>query len=166
MRRGRRDDFTRRLVREARLAPEDLILPVFVREGTNVAEPVPSMPGVTRVSVDRLFPVVEQALTLGIPAIALVPAVESALKTAGAEEAYNPKGLVPPAVRELKQRFPEMGVITDIALDPRHGGHFLSADFAIDDEDRINKIVGGKDILAHQAAREVVAAHAARGKTA
>ena len=118
MRRARRDDFTRRLVREARLAPEDLILPVFVREGANVAEAVATMPGVTRVSVDRLFPIVEQALTLGIPAIALFPAVDSALKTAGAEEAFNPKGLVPRCVRELKQRFPEMGVITDIALDP------------------------------------------------
>src|SRR5690348_9926213 len=91
MRRGRRDDFTRRLIREARLAPDDLILPVFVREGTNVAEPVATMPGVTRVSVDRLFPVVEQALTLGIPAVALFPAVENHLKTAGAEEAFNAK---------------------------------------------------------------------------
>ena len=118
MRRGRRDDFTRRLVREARLAPDDLILPVFVREGSNVAEPVTSMPGVTRVSVDRLLPIVEQALTLGIPAIALFPAVESTLKTAGAEEAYNAKGLVPRCVREVKKRFPEIGVITDIALDP------------------------------------------------
>ena len=111
MRRGRRDDFTRRLVREARLAPDDLILPVFVREGSNVAEPVTSMPGVTRVSVDRLLPVVEQALTLGIPAIALFPAVESTLKTAGAEEAYNAKGLVPRCVREVKKRFPDVGLL-------------------------------------------------------
>jgi porphobilinogen synthase len=118
MRRARRDDFTRRLVREARLSADDLILPVFVREGSNVAEPVASMPGVTRVSVDRLLPVVEQALTLGIPAIALFPVIDGSLKTAGAEEAFNAKGLVPRCVRELKKRFPEMGVITDIALDP------------------------------------------------
>jgi len=137
MRRGRRDDFTRRLVREARLAPDDLIFPVFVREGTNVAEPVPSMPGVTRVSVDRLFPVVEQALTLGIPAIALFPAVEGSLKTAGAEEAFNPKGLVPRCVRELKKRFPEMGVITDVALDPYtiHGQDGLVDEASGDGED-------------------------------
>ena len=118
MRRSRRDDFSRRLVRESRLAPEDLILPVFVREGTNVVEDVSSMPGVTRTSVDRLLPVVEQALTLGIPAIALFPVVDNPLKTAGAEEAWNPRGLVPRTVREVKKRFPEMGVITDIALDP------------------------------------------------
>src|SRR6478736_4741184 len=104
MRRARRDDFTRRLVREARLAPDDLILPVFVREGKGASEPVASMPGVFRHSIDKVLPVVEQALTLGIPA--------------KAEEAYNPKGLVPRVVREIKKRFPEIGVITDIALDP------------------------------------------------
>jgi porphobilinogen synthase len=118
MRRARRDDFSRRLVRESRLSPDDLILPVFVREGTRVAEPVASMPGVVRRSVDQLLPLVEQALTLGIPAIALFPVIGDNLKTSGAEEAFNPKGLVPRVVRELKKRFPEMGVITDIALDP------------------------------------------------
>ena len=117
MRRARRDDFTRRLVRQARLAPEDLILPVFVREGKGAVEPVPSMPGVSRLSLDKLLPVVEQALTLGIPAIAIFPVVEGK-KTAKAEEAYNPRGLVPRVVREVKKRFPEMGLITDIALDP------------------------------------------------
>jgi porphobilinogen synthase len=118
MRRSRREDFSRRLVRESRLGPEDLILPVFVREGSGVTEAIASMPGVERTSVDRLFPVVEQALTNGIPAIALFPVVDAARKTAGAEEAFNPDGLVPRTVRELKKRFPEMGVITDIALDP------------------------------------------------
>ena len=92
MRRTRRDDFTRRLVRESRLAPEDLILPVFVREGKGAAEPVSSMPGVFRHSVDKLLPVVERALTLGIPAMAIFPVIEGK-KTAKAEEAYNPKGL-------------------------------------------------------------------------
>jgi porphobilinogen synthase len=118
MRRNRRDDFSRRLVRQARLAPDDLILPVFVREGQNVVEPVSSMPGVFRRSVDELLRTVEQALTLGIPAIALFPLVDAQLKTHRAEEAFNAKGLVPRVVREVKKRFPEMGVITDIALDP------------------------------------------------
>jgi porphobilinogen synthase len=95
MRRSRRDDFSRRLVREARLAPDDLILPVFVREGRGLVEPVASMPGVVRRSLDQLFPVVEQALTYGIPAIALFPVVDAALKTPLAEEAFNAEGLVP-----------------------------------------------------------------------
>ena len=94
MRRGRRDDFSRRLVREARLAPDDLILPVFVLEGRGQAEPVPSMPRVFRRSVDELLKVVEQALTLGIPALAIFPVVSSRLKTPAAEEAFNPEGLV------------------------------------------------------------------------
>ena len=118
MRRSRRDDFTRRLVREARLAPEDLILPVFIREGRGVVEPVPSMPGVSRHSVDELLKVVEQALTLRIPALTLFPVIEANLKTAGAEEAFNPEGLVPRCIREVKKRFPEMGIVTDVALDP------------------------------------------------
>jgi porphobilinogen synthase len=138
MRRSRRDDFSRRLVRESTLAPDDLILPVFVREGRGVEEPVPSMPDVSRKSVDTLLPVVEQALTLGIPAIAIFPVVENALKTAGAEESFNPDGLVPRCVREVKKRFPEMGVITDIALDPYtiHGQDGLVDDsgYVVNDE--------------------------------
>jgi porphobilinogen synthase len=118
MRRSRRHDFSRRLVRETRLTSDDLILPVFVLEGQRAVEPVASMPGVFRRSVDELMPVVEQALTLGIPALALFPVVPIQRKTAGAEEAFNPEGLVPRTVREIKKRFPEMGVITDIALDP------------------------------------------------
>jgi porphobilinogen synthase len=118
MRRNRRDDFSRRLVRQARLAPDDLILPLFVREGQKAVEAVSSMPGVFRRSLDELLPVVEQALTLGIPALALFPLVDGSLKTGKAEESFNPKGLVPRVVREIKKRFPEMGVITDIALDP------------------------------------------------
>ncbi|MEP7068873.1 MAG: porphobilinogen synthase [Usitatibacter sp.] len=118
MRRSRRDDFSRRLVREARLAPEDLILPVFVREGARIVEAVPSMPGISRRSVDELLKVVERALTLGIPAITLFPMIDAPLKTAGAEEAFNPQGLVPRCIREVKKRFPEMGIVTDVALDP------------------------------------------------
>ena len=138
MRRSRRDDFSRRLVREARLAPDDLILPVFVREGRGLAEPVASMPGVVRRSLDQLFPVVEQALTYGIPAMALFPVVDPALKTPLAEESFNAEGLVPRCVRELKKRFPEMGIITDIALDPytSHGqdGLIDESGYVVNDE--------------------------------
>ena len=138
MRRSRREDFTRRLVREARLAPEDLILPLFVLEGKGAVEPVASMPGVQRRSIDKLLPIVEQALTLGIPAVVLFPVIGAALKTAGAEESFNPEGLVPRCVREIKQRFPGMGVITDIALDPYtiHGqdGLIDASGYVVNDE--------------------------------
>ena len=138
MRRSRRDDFTRRLVREARLAADDLILPVFVLEGSRRTEAVASMPGVERRTLDQLYPVVEQALTLGVPALALFPVVDASLKTGGAEEAFNPEGLVPRAIREVKRRFPEMGVITDIALDPYtvHGqdGLVNDAGYVVNDE--------------------------------
>ncbi len=138
MRRSRRDDFSRRLVRESRLAPEDLILPLFVRDGRGVVEPIASMPEVSRRSVDELLKVVEQALTLGIPAITLFPVTEASLKTAGAEEAYNPKGLVQRCIAEVKKRFPEIGVITDIALDPYtiHGQDGLIDDsgYVVNDE--------------------------------
>ena len=159
MRRSRRDDFSRRLVRESRLAPEDLILPVFVREGTNIVEEVSSMPGVVRTSVDKLLPVVEQALTFGIPAIALFPVVDSSLKTAGAEEAFNGKGLVPRTVRELKTRFPEMVIITDIALDPytSHGQDGLvdASGYVVNDE---TLVVLEKQALTHaEAGVDIVA---------
>jgi porphobilinogen synthase len=150
MRRTRRAEFSRRLVREARLAPEDLILPVFVLDGNKAPQPVASMPGVFRRSVKDLFPVVEQALTLGIPAIALFPVIDSRLKTADAREAFNPKGLVPRCVRELKKRFPEMGVITDIALDPytTHGQDGLvdRSGYVVNDE---TLVVLQKQALAH-----------------
>jgi porphobilinogen synthase len=139
MRRNRRDDFSRRLVRQSRLAADDLILPVFVREGQNATEAVASMPGVFRRSLDTLLPVVEQALTLGIPAMTIFPLVDTSLKTAKAEESFNNKGLVPRVVREIKKRFPEMGVITDIALDPYtiHGQDGLvdeSSGYVVNDE--------------------------------
>jgi porphobilinogen synthase len=118
LRRMRRDDFSRRLARESRLSADDLILPVFVLDGERAVQPVPSMPGVCRRSVDELLPIIEQALTLGIPAVTLFPVIEAPFKSPGAEEAYNPDGLVPRCVRAVKARFPEMGVVTDIALDP------------------------------------------------
>ena len=117
-RRLRRDAFTRDLVREHRLHPSDLIYPVFVLEGQNRREAVGSMPGVERLSLDLLLPVAEDCVKLGIPVMALFPVIDPALKTPDGIEATNPKGLVPTVVRELKKRFPELGVMTDVALDP------------------------------------------------
>lgn len=118
MRRMRRDDFSRRLMQENRLCADDLIYPVFVLDGRGRTEAVASMPGVLRMTLDQLLPVAERALTLGIPALALFPVIEAGLKTPGAEEAWNPDGLVPRVVSALKREFPELGVITDVALDP------------------------------------------------
>jgi porphobilinogen synthase len=114
----RRDEFSRRLMRENRLHPDDLIYPVFVLDGENREETVSSMPGVVRQSLDVLMHRAEKCLRLGIPAIAIFPVIEPGLKNLTASEAFNPAGLVPRVVSELKKRFPELGVITDIALDP------------------------------------------------
>ena len=118
MRRMRRDDFSRRLMREHTLTTDDLIYPVFLIEGKGRTQAVPSMPGVQRYTIDRLLTHAESAVELGIPALALFPAVEPKLKTADGREAFNPRGLVPRAVAALKKRFPELGIITDAALDP------------------------------------------------
>jgi porphobilinogen synthase len=118
MRRMRRDDFSRRLMREHRLSADDLIYPVFVLDGEDRVEAVPSMPGVERVSIDRLLKVAGAAVELGVPALALFPVIDVAGKTPDAEEAWNPDGLVPRTVRALKAAYPELGVITDVALDP------------------------------------------------
>ncbi|WP_275760394.1 porphobilinogen synthase [Ralstonia pseudosolanacearum] len=117
-RRMRRDDFSRRMMRESRLTADDLIYPVFILEGTNVRQAVPSMPGVERVSVDVLLGVAEQCVQLGIPVLALFPVIEPSLKTPDGIEATNPDGLIPRAVKALKARFPELGILTDVALDP------------------------------------------------
>jgi porphobilinogen synthase len=117
-RRLRRDAFTRNLVREHALDANDLIYPVFVVDGKNQRQAVASMPGVERWSIDLLLPVAEECLHLGIPALALFPVIDPALKTPDGQEALNPEGLVPRTVRELKKRFPELGVMTDVALDP------------------------------------------------
>jgi porphobilinogen synthase len=117
-RRLRRDSYTRNLVREHALSPHDLIYPVFVLDGQNRREAVASMPGVERLSLDLLLPVAEDCVRLGIPVMALFPVIDGALKTPDGREAYNPDGLVPRVVRGLKQRFPELGVMTDVALDP------------------------------------------------
>ncbi|HEU0229146.1 MAG TPA: porphobilinogen synthase [Burkholderiaceae bacterium] len=118
LRRNRRDDFTRRLVRENTLTPADFIYPVFVREGKGVHEPVPSMPDVVRYSPDTVLEAAEDCVRLGIPVLALFPVIEPSLKTPDGIEAVNPEGLIPRTVAVLKSRFPELGVLTDVALDP------------------------------------------------
>ncbi len=118
MRRMRRDEFSRRLMREHVLSPDDLIYPVFVIEGKSRTQAVPSMPGVSRYTLDKLLPVAERCLKLGVPAIALFPAIESSLKTADGLEATNPEGLIPRVASALKKRFPGLGIMTDVALDP------------------------------------------------
>jgi porphobilinogen synthase len=137
-RRLRRDAFTRDLVREHRLSAHDLIYPVFILDGGNQRQQVASMPGVERVSVDLLLPVAEKCLELGIPALALFPVIDPGLKTPDGREALNAEGLVPRAVRELKKRFPELGIMTDVALDPftSHGqdGLLDESGYIVNDE--------------------------------
>ena len=117
-RRNRHDDFTRRLVRENVLTTNDLIYPVFVVEGQGIRQDVPSMPGVVRYSPDTLLLAADECVALGIPVMALFPVIEPSLKTPDGAEAANPEGLIPRVVAELKKRFPELGVLTDVALDP------------------------------------------------
>ena len=133
-RRMRRDDWSRRLMQESSLAPSDLIYPVFLVEGKGQSEAVASMPGVSRVSLDLLFAVAQECVDLGIPVLALFPVIDAALKTPDGKEAFNPKGLIPNAVHELKKRFPTLGIMTDVALDPytSHG-----QDGVLDEDGRI-----------------------------
>jgi porphobilinogen synthase len=118
MRRMRRNEFSRRLMREHRLSTDNLIYPVFVLDGKDRTQKVASMPGVERMTVDRLLPVAEECVKLRIPVIALFPVIEQKLKTPDGREAFNARGLVPRAVAALKKRFPELGIMTDVALDP------------------------------------------------
>jgi len=138
MRRMRRSDFTRRLMQETSLATADLIYPMFVTDGKTARVPVASMPGVDRVNLDELLKEAQQIHALGIPAIALFPVIAENLKSELAEEAYNPDGLVQRAVRALKQTVPDLGIITDVALDPytSHGQDGLTNDqnYVINDE--------------------------------
>jgi porphobilinogen synthase len=117
-RRMRRDAFSRALMRENTITPADLIYPVFILDGVNQRQQVASMPGVERVSIDLLMEVAQDCVNLGIPVLALFPVIDASLKTYDGAEATNPEGLVPRAVRELKRRFPELGLLTDVALDP------------------------------------------------
>jgi porphobilinogen synthase len=118
LRRMRHDEFSRRLAREHRLSTDDLIYPVFVHDGTTAAQPVPSMPGVERINVEGLLATAGRCVEEGIPMIALFPVIEPSLKTPDGREALNPEGLVPRAVAAIKARFPQLGVMTDVALDP------------------------------------------------
>ena len=137
-RRMRRDAFSRRLVRETVLTPDDLIYPMFILEGENQREAVPSMPGIERLSIDQLLREAETLMELGIPMIALFPVVPQEKKSLQAEEAWNPDGLAQRAVRALKERFPELGVMTDVALDPftTHGqdGIIDESGYVLNDE--------------------------------
>ncbi len=137
-RRLRRDDFTRRLVREHRLSADDLIYPVFVQDGKGKRQAVPSMPGVERLSLDLLLPVAEECVQLGIPVMALFPVIDARLKDDKGSESTNARGLIPRVVRELKKRFPELGIMTDVALDPytSHGqdGWLDKSGYILNDE--------------------------------
>jgi porphobilinogen synthase len=137
-RRLRRDAFSRALVRENQLSAADLIYPVFLLDGQGQAQDVASMPGVRRLSIDGLLPLAEQCLELGVPVMALFPVIDGAQKTPDGREALNPDGLVPRAVRELKRRFPELGLLTDVALDPftSHGqdGLIDASGYILNDE--------------------------------
>ena len=117
-RRMRRDDWSRRLMQENHLSVDDLIYPVFLLEGKGQSQAVASMPGVKRVSLDLLLPVAQECVDLGIPVMALFPVIDASLKTPDGKEASNPNGLIPSAVRELKKQFPNLGIMTDVALDP------------------------------------------------
>jgi porphobilinogen synthase len=153
LRRMRRDDFSRRLMRETTLTPGDLILPVFVQEGAEMRQPVPSMPGVERLSVDVLVREAREVYLLGIPAIALFPVTPASAKSEDAREAWNPDGLAQRAVRAVKEAVPELGVITDVALDPftTHGqdGLIDATGYVLNDE-TVEALV--RQALSHAAA--------------
>lgn len=153
MRRMRRDDFSRRLMRETTLTANDLIFPLFIIEGSGKREPVASMPGVERVSIDELLSEAAELLKLGVPAVALFPVTPPQCKSEDASEAYNPQGLAQRAVRALKQAFPQLGVITDVALDPftTHGqdGLIDASGYVMNDE---TVAVLVKQALSHAAA--------------
>jgi len=153
LRRMRRDDFSRRLMRETTLTPSDLILPVFVQEGAEMRQPVASMPGVERLSVDVLVREAREVQLLGIPAIAIFPVTPASAKSEDAREAWNPEGLAQRAVRAVKEAVPELGVITDVALDPftTHGqdGLIDATGYVLNDE-TVEALV--KQALSHAAA--------------
>ena len=159
MRRMRRDAFSRDLMREHTLTPADLIYPVFVLEGKNKVEDVKSMPGVQRKTLDLLLKDAEQCVKLGVPMLALFPVIGASLKTEDAREAFNPDGLVPKVVATLKKNFPELGIMTDIALDPytSHGQDgLLDANGYVMNDETIAVLVQQAQVHA-QAGADVVA---------
>jgi porphobilinogen synthase len=155
----RRDGAARALVRENRLAPEDLILPVFLLDGSQRTQDVSSMPGVQRRSLDGIFAVAEECLKLGVPVMALFPVIDPALKTPDGREALNPEGLVPRAVQALKARFPELGVLTDVALDPftSHGQDGLLDEHGYILNDATVAVLRQQALLQAQAGVDIVA---------
>jgi porphobilinogen synthase len=159
MRRMRRDDFSRRLMRESVLTVDDFIYPVFVLEGEGRIEKVGSMPGVERQSLDLLLKTAERAVRLGIPALALFPVVDASLKSLDAAEAFNENGLVPRVVQALKREFPDLGVITDVALDPytSHGQDGLIDDTGYVLNDETLEVLAKQALCHAQAGADVVA---------
>ena len=158
-RRMRRDAWSRKLMQENSIKPSDLIYPVFLLEGQRQSQSVSSMPGVNRVSLDLLFGVAEDCVSLGIPVMALFPVIDAALKTPDGKEAANPKGLIPNAVSELKKRFPNLGIMTDVALDPytSHGQDgILDADGRILNDETTEMLVK-QAITQAQAGVDIVA---------
>ncbi|MCZ6897860.1 MAG: porphobilinogen synthase [Betaproteobacteria bacterium] len=159
MRRLRRDEFSRRLMRETHLLTDDFIYPVFVLNGKNREEKIPSMPGVTRQSADMLMHQAEKCLQLGIPALAIFPVIEPSQKSLTATEALNPEGLIPQIVSKLKKHFPELGIITDISLDPytSHGQDGLVDANGYVMNDETVKILAQQALVHAQAGADVVA---------
>ncbi|MEK7792378.1 MAG: porphobilinogen synthase [Pseudomonadota bacterium] len=159
MRRLRRDKFSRRLVQETHLRTDDLIYPVFVLDGKNRIENVVSMPGVVRQSADMLMSQAEKCLQLGIPALAIFPVIDNHLKNLTADEAFNPDGLVPRVVKQLKENFPELGVITDIALDPytSHGQDGLIDESGYVMNDETVSVLCRQALMHAQAGADIVA---------
>ena len=158
-RRLRRDDFTRDLVREHRLTAHDLIYPVFVLDGQQQRQPVASMPGVERLSLDLLLPVAQDCVALGIPVMALFPVIDPALKDPTGREATNPDGLVPRVVQALKKEFPQLGVMTDVALDPftSHGQDGLLDDAGYILNDETTRVLVQQALVQAQAGVDIVA---------
>ena len=158
-RRLRRDAFTRNLVREHALTAHDLIYPVFVQEGQQRRDAVASMPGVERLSLDLLLPVAEQCVAFGIPVMALFPVIDPSLKNPAGDEAFNPDGLIPRVVAALKSRFPELGVMTDVALDPytSHGQDGLLDDTGYILNDETVEVLTRQALVQAEAGVDIVA---------
>ncbi len=159
MRRMRHDEFSRRLMRENCLLADDLIYPVFVLNGKNREEKIPSMPEITRLSADKLMRQAEKCLELGIPALAIFPVIDPEQKSLTATEALNPRGLVPQVVKKLKKSFPELGVITDVALDPytSHGQDGLIDDSGYVMNDETVEVLAQQSLVHAEAGADVVA---------
>jgi porphobilinogen synthase len=159
MRRLRFSNFSREMVAETQLKPADLVYPVFLMEGERGRQPIPSMPGIERMTLDILLAEVEVLLNLGVACIALFPVIAAEKKSLHAEEAFNDKGLIPQAVKMLKQRFPELGVITDIALDPytSHGQDGIVNDQGYVLNDETNTILVKQALVHAHAGVDVVA---------